>query len=303
MSIQTHESPSVAPNGSQYLRPNRLFIAMAASLLLHAILFFGVTFQFPQPKPDKITSSLEVVLVNNKTQTKPKESKLLAQDNLDGGGNTDDDRRAKTPFPVLPRSKPVINENVAQRKVKQLEQEAKKLMATVSETPRIQQPVEQKSEAGNPQAAIDSTELLLRSLDIARLQAQIDQDHDSYQKRPKRKFVGARTKEYRFARYVEDWRLKVERIGNLNYPEVARKEKLYGSLQLTVGIRADGSLESIEINRSSGEKVLDEAAVNIVKLAGQNGFAPFPPDISQDTDILHITRTWVFAASDMLLSQ
>ena len=276
---------------------------MAVSLVLHAILFFGVTFQFPQPKLDKIASSLEVVLVNNKTLTKPKESKLLAQDNLDGGGNTDDDRRAKTPFPVLPKSKPVINESVAQRKVKQLEQEAKKLMAAVSETPQIQQPIEQKSEAGNPQAAIDSTELLLRSLDIARLRAQVDQDHDSYQKRPKRKFVGARTKEYRFARYVEDWRLKVERIGNLNYPEAARKEKLYGNLQLTVGIRADGSLESIEINRSSGEKVLDEAAVNIVKLAGQNGFAPFPPDISQDTDILHITRTWVFAASDMLLSQ
>jgi len=303
VSTQTSETLSPAPDGSQYLPTNRLFIAMAVSLVLHAILFFGVTFQFPQPKLDKIASSLEVVLVNNKTLTKPKESKLLAQDNLDGGGNTDDDRRAKTPFPVLPKSKPVINESVAQRKVKQLEQEAKKLMAAVSETPQIQQPIEQKSEAGNPQAAIDSTELLLRSLDIARLRAQVDQDHDSYQKRPKRKFVGARTKEYRFARYVEDWRLKVERIGNLNYPEAARKEKLYGNLQLTVGIRADGSLESIEINRSSGEKVLDEAAVNIVKLAGQNGFAPFPPDISQDTDILHITRTWVFAASDMLLSQ
>lgn len=303
MSTQTSETLSPAPDGSQYLPTNRLFIAMAVSLVLHAILFFGVTFQFPQPKLDKIASSLEVVLVNNKTLTKPKESKLLAQDNLDGGGNTDDDRRAKTPFPVLPKSKPVINESVAQRKVKQLEQEAKKLMAAVSETPQIQQPIEQKSEAGNPQTAIDSTELLLRSLDIARLRAQVDQDHDSYQKRPKRKFVGARTKEYRFARYVEDWRLKVERIGNLNYPEAARKEKLYGNLQLTVGIRADGSLESIEINRSSGEKVLDEAAVNIVKLAGQNGFAPFPPDISQDTDILHITRTWVFAASDMLLSQ
>ena len=303
MSTQTSETLSPAPDGSQYLPTNRLFIAMAVSLVLHAILFLGVTFQFPQPKLDKIASSLEVVLVNNKTLTKPKESKLLAQDNLDGGGNTDDDRRAKTPFPVLPKSKPVINESVAQRKVKQLEQEAKKLMAAVSETPHIQQPIEQKSEAGNPQAAIDSTELLLRSLDIARLRAQVDQDHDSYQKRPKRKFVGARTKEYRFARYVEDWRLKVERIGNLNYPEAARKEKLYGNLQLTVGIRADGSLESIEINRSSGEKVLDEAAVNIVKLAGQNGFAPFPPDISQDTDILHITRTWVFAASDMLLSQ
>ncbi|NBQ68754.1 MAG: energy transducer TonB [Nitrosomonadaceae bacterium] len=276
---------------------------MIASLLLHAIVFFGVTFQFPQPKSDKIASSLEVVLVNNKTQTKPKESQLLAQDNLDGGGNTEEDRRAKTPFPVLPRNKPVIAESIAQQKVKQLEQEAKKLMAAVSETPQIELPKEHKNELESKSVAVDSTDLLLRSLDIARLRAQIDQDHDSYQKRPKRKFVGARTKEYRFARYVEDWRIKVERIGNLNYPEAARKEKLYGNLQLTVGIRADGSLESIEINRSSGEKILDEAAVNIVKLAGQNGFAPFPPDISQDTDILHITRTWVFAASDMLLSQ
>ena len=297
-------SPVVIAPRYSYLQTRRLAVAMAASVLLHTVLFFAVTFQFPPAKSDKIASSLEVVLVNNTTRTKPKESQLLAQSNLDGGGNTDDDRRAKTPFPVLPKSKPVINETAAQRKVKQLEQETKKLMAAVSKTPQIkQQPVEQKNEAGNPKATMDPTELLLRSLDIARLRAQVDQDHDSYQKRPKRKFVGARTKEYRFARYVEDWRIKVERIGNLNYPEAARKEKLYGNLQLTVGIRADGSLESIEINRSSGEKVLDEAAVNIVKLAGQNGFAPFPPDISQDTDILHITRTWVFAASDMLFSQ
>lgn len=303
MTIQTLATSPLALAGYQYLQSHRLVAAMIASLLLHAIVFFGVTFQFPQPKSDKIASSLEVVLVNNKTQTKPKESQLLAQDNLDGGGNTEEDRRAKTPFPVLPRNKPVIAESVAQQKVKQLEQEAKKLMAAVSETPQIELPKEHKNESESKSVAVDSTDLLLRSLDIARLRAQIDQDHDSYQKRPKRKFVGARTKEYRFARYVEDWRIKVERIGNLNYPEAARKEKLYGNLQLTVGIRADGSLESIEINRSSGEKILDEAAVNIVKLAGQNGFAPFPPDISQDTDILHITRTWVFAASDMLLSQ
>lgn len=303
MTTQTLATSPLALAGYQYLQSHRLVAAMMASLLLHAIVFFGVTFQFPQPKSDKIASSLEVVLVNNKTQTKPKESQLLAQDNLDGGGNTEEDRRAKTPFPVLPRNKPVIAESVAQQKVKQLEQEAKKLMAAVSETPQIELPKEHKNESESKSVAVDSTDLLLRSLDIARLRAQIDQDHDSYQKRPKRKFVGARTKEYRFARYVEDWRIKVERIGNLNYPEAARKEKLYGNLQLTVGIRADGSLESIEINRSSGEKILDEAAVNIVKLAGQNGFAPFPPDISQDTDILHITRTWVFAASDMLLSQ
>lgn len=276
---------------------------MAVSLLLHLTLLFGVAFQFPQPNFDKIATSLEVVLVNNKTQTQPAKTELLAQDNLDGGGNTDDDRRAKTPFPVLPKSKPLTDDRTTQQKIKQLELEAQELMTVLDNTQQIQQPSAQNNETEKKLITMDAADLLQRSLDIARLSAQIDQDHDNYQKRPKRKFVGARTREYRFARYVEDWRIKVERIGNLNYPEAARKGKLYGNLQLTVSIRSDGSLESIEINRSSGEKILDEAAINIVKLSGQGGFAPFPPDISEDTDILHITRTWVFAPSDRLLSQ
>ena len=171
------------------------------------------------------------------------------------------------------------------------------------ETPREPPPTPHRRVPEQQQLTPDAAELLQRSLDIARLKAQIAEDHEAYQKRPKRRFVGARTTEYRFARYVEDWRLKVERIGNMNYPEEAKRQKLYGNLQLTVGIRADGSLESIGINRSSGIKVLDDAAIRIVRLAGKNGFAPFPPDISRDTDILHITRTWAFARSDTLISQ
>lgn len=308
MAVNTHtpETTQTAARSDPYFQSHRLTIAMGFSLLLHIILFFGVTFEFPKPNFDKIANSLEVVLVNNKTPTKPAKTELLAQENLDGGGNTDEDRRAKTPFPVLPRNKPATDNRAAHQKVKQLEQEAKKLMTAVEDTkliPQLNTPPQIETETENQPITADATELLQRSLDIARLRAQVDQDHDDYQKRPKRKFVGARTKEYRFARYVEDWRIKVERIGNLNYPEAARKGKLYGNLQLTVSIRADGSLEAIEINRSSGEKILDQAAINIVKLSGQNGFAPFPPDISQDTDVLHITRTWVFAPSDTLLSQ
>lgn len=301
---QTQESIPPVPIGRKLFQVNRLTLALVISLLLHTTILFGIAFNFPQPKFDKITASLEVVLVNNKTHTKPKESKLLAQDNLDGGGNTDANRQAKTPLPVLPQSKPVQNERTAQQKIEQLEQETQKLMTAIGKIPQIPEFNAAKNEIeSKPAPATNANELMLRSLDIVRLKAQIDQDYDSYQKRPKRKFIGARTKEYRFARYVEDWRMKVERIGNLNYPEAARKEKLYGNLQLTVGIRSDGSLESIEINRSSGKRILDEAAINIVKLAGQNGFAPFPPDIKKDTDILHITRTWVFASTDMLFSR
>ncbi len=297
---------SALPISTVYFNKYRISAAMVISLLLHMIVLLGLTFQFPALKPNKISTSLEVVLVNKQTPTKPTKTQLLAQDNLDGGGNTDKNRQAKTPFPILPKNKPMSKEAAAQQKVKQLEEESKKLMAAVNKKPEIKHietPQTKPNETPQTEDDIDADELLSRSLDIARLKAQVDQDYDEYQKRPKRKFVGARTKEYRFARYVEDWRIKVERIGNLNYPEEARKGKLYGNLQLTVSIRADGSLEGIEINRSSGKKILDQAAINIVKLSGQNGFAPFPPNISQDTDILHITRTWVFAPSDTLISR
>ena len=106
-----------------------------------------------------------------------------------------------------------------------------------------------------------SNEMMQRTLEAMRLEAQIAKDMDAYQKRPKRKFVGARAEEYRFARYVEDWRLKVERVGNLNYPEAARAKKLYGSLVLTVSIRADGSIENVEVSKPSGKRILDAAAV------------------------------------------
>ena len=147
----------------------------------------------------------------------------------------------------------------------------------------------------------DAIDLMARSLQMAKLQAQIDRDYNAYQSRPKRKNIGARTEEYRFARYVDDWRLKVERVGNLNYPDEERQKKLYGSLRLTVHIKSDGAVEKVDIDRSSGSKILDEAAVRIVQMAGP--YAAFPDDIRRDTDIVGITRTWVFTRSDQLVSE
>lgn len=128
--------------------------------------------------------------------------------------------------------------------------------------------------------------------EIASLEAKIKKDFEAYKKFPRRKFIGARTQESRFAQYIENWRIKLERIGSANYPEEARQNKINGSVQLTVSIRPDGSVDNIEVNRSSGQRILDEAAVRIVKLASP--FDPFPDDIRRDTDILSITRTWHF---------
>jgi TonB family protein len=108
----------------------------------------------------------------------------------------------------------------------------------------------------------------------------------------RKKYVGARANEYRFAVYLDNWLKEIERVGNLNYPEEARRNRIHGSLQLTVGIRADGEVESVVINRSSKSEVLDQAAIRIVRLAAP--FERLPEDIKADTDILYITRTWTF---------
>ena len=236
-----------------------------------------------------------------RSKAKPTKADILAQANLDGGGNTDADRRAKTPLPVLPkdsRATEVTRRHAEGRDARAAgEGAADAAQERAGRAAAQPKPTEATEQSELPTA----NELMQRTLEAMRLEAQIAKDMDAYQKRPKRRFVGARAEEYRFARYVEDWRLKIERVGNLNYPEAARQLKLYGSLLLTVSIRADGSVESVEINRSSGQRVLDAAAVKIVEMSAP--FAPFPPDIRRDTDILHITRTWTFTKGDELRSE
>jgi protein TonB len=270
-------------------------VALAASIALHAFVLFGIGYKLPDPANlARKLMPLEVTLVNSKSKSRPNKADALAQANLDGGGNTREDRHASTPLPTLTDGKQFTPEQ-ASRKVKQLEQESKRMMTQVKSSYSVkQEQVHEKKRASDN----SGRDLVRRSLQIARLEAQIDKDYSAYQKLPRRTHIGARTQEYRFAQYVEDWRIKIERIGNLNYPEDARRNRIFGSLVLTVSIRADGSVESVEINRSSGERILDAAAIRIVKLAAP--FPKLPPDIRKDTDILSITRTWVFTPNNRL---
>jgi protein TonB len=283
---------------------NRRFqITLTASILLHLAALAFVTFTVPDKSKLLNNQPLEVVLVNAKSKAKPTKADVQAQHNLDGGGNTDANRRAKSPLPVLrndPRSSDLAQ---AQRRVEQLEQEARKLMVQSKSRTQVAAAVPQtmpQAQATDAPPTVSEADIQ-RSLHIQRLEAEIAKQQDAYQKRPRREFVGARAQEYRFARYVEDWRVKIERIGELNYPQSARDQKIYGSLLLSVSIKADGSVEKIELRRSSGHKVLDEAAMNIVRLAAP--YAPFPADIARDTDIIDISRTWRFTNSDRLQTE
>lgn len=277
----------------------RIAFAVLFSLGVHAFFLFGVGFTSPAANRlvSKPLQPLEVVLVNSKSKNRPSNADKMAQHNLDGGGNTADERHAKTPLPTLGDGEQFSPEQSA-RRVKQLEQEARRLLTQLKSNYSVSPEKADKQPVSNEASGED---LVQRSLEIARLEAQISKSMDSYEKLPKRKFIGARTQEYRYAQYVEDWRSKVERVGNMNYPQQARDQKIYGKLTLTVSIRADGSLESVEINRSSGQGILDAAAMRIVKLAAPYGI--FPPDIRKETDVLSITRTWIFTSSDQLESE
>lgn len=282
---------------SAYLKTS-LALSMAVSIALHAFALFGIAFVIPEPRSTaNDMQMLQVVLVNSKSKSKPSQADALAQHNLDGGGNTAEDRRAKTSFPTLKDSQRFTPEQLAKH-IAQLEEETKRVMTQLKSDYTVKQPVLKNLKGV---ASTIGEDLMQKSLEIARLEAQISKNNDYYQKLPRRKFIGARTQEYRFAQYIEDWRVKVERIGNLNYPAQARQQKTFGSLKLSVSINSDGSIENIEVNQSSGQRILDAAAVRIVKLAAP--YSPLPPDITKDTDILTITRTWTFTPSDTLESE
>ena len=278
-----------------------LVVSVAVSILLHAVLL-SIHFRFPEALRWKSAHQpLEVVLVNAKAREKPDRAKALAQANLDGGGNTDARQRATSPLPTTSPKDPGRDLADMRRRQRELEAQQQRLLAQARDAKAA---VASGTEGRNPsEEATPRTsgrDMADRSLAMLDLQAQIDKQMRAYQERPRKRNIGANTREYRFAQYEEEWRAKIERIGTLNYPAEARG-KLYGTLQLTVTINPDGTVHSIELNRSSGLKILDTAAHRIVQLAGP--FAAFPESIRKDTDLLSITRTWFFGQGDKVWAE
>lgn len=275
--------------------------AIGLSLALHAALL-SMQFKFPDASRWKSSSApIEVVLVNARTKDRPAKADALAQANLNRGGTVEENRRAKTPLPVTEPRQPGKDLAEAQRRQRSLEAQQAELLAKARDAQgRVPASAERQPEIDNPGEKPSGRDLADLALAAMRLQAQIDRQIDEYQKRPRKKFIGANAAEYRFAQYEEDWRVKIERIGSLNYPPEARG-RVYGNLRLTVSIRPDGNVESIELDRSSGLKVLDAAAFKIVRMA--TPFAVFPPDIRRDTDLLVITRTWFFGQGDKIWTE
>jgi periplasmic protein TonB len=273
-----------------------LTLAFTVSLALHAVLL-SIHFKLPEAISKASERALDVILVNSKSAHKPSDAQARAQANLDGGGNTEQNRIASTPLPSSHNTHDGDSLVNAQRRVAELEALQRQLLTQSKSKQTVNTEKNTRDPQPQAQQTISGADLASSAMAIARLEGQIAQQMDAYNKMPRKKFIGARTEELRYAQYIEDWRQKVERIGNLNYPEAARG-KLYGSLVLTLTVRNDGSLSSVEMVRSSGYKELDEAARRIVQMAAP--YAVFPESIRREFDELVITRTWTFTSSDRL---
>lgn len=261
--------------------------ALGVSLGAHAAV---LAVRFIDAELLRVSSSdtlLEIILVNARGQTPPPKAEALAQANLDGGGANDSGRRT-SPLPSSFEMRDGESLEAARRMVEQLEQEQKELLARLAQGGDTVQPTPQKDlKPSKPDAGSEEQ----TREQLARMQAEIAKLVSDYQKRPRKHHFMPSTSEYRFARYVEDWRARLERIGNEHYPSEARG-KFYGELRMTVVIRKDGVLVESSIDKSSGSAVLDRAARRIVSLASP--YPPFPPELARDTDVLEITRTWIF---------
>jgi len=275
-----------------------LTLAIGASLLLHAMLL-AVRFTPPDFVDKMRERALDVILVNSKGKTRPAKAQAKAQTNLDGGGNTEENVRAKTPLPPSPNTREGTELIEAKRRVVELEAQQQKMMTRLKSEKSVSPDRTRTNPTPAPEPVPSGTDLASSALAIARIEGQIARQIEEYNQRPRKKFIGARVEEYRFAQYVEDWRQKIERIGNLNYPAAARG-RLYGSLVLTVVIKSNGDLDRVEVSRSSGQALLDDAARRIVQMASP--YAAFPESIRRDTDVLEITRTWTFTNADRLRS-
>mgnify|MGYP001354323264 CR=1 FL=1 len=276
-----------------------LGIGITVSLTLHGALLV-THFVVPNVAEMARDKGLDIVLVNARSRFKPTDAQVLAQANLDGGGDTAEDRRAKTPLP--PSQHRVSGDEVMTQKKRasELELQQQQLLTQIRGV-RPQALAQTGQTPSDPQPAKSGFDLVESARAMARLEGEISKSVDEYNKRPRKKEVGLRAKESELAFYLDAFARKIERLGTLNYPEAA-KGKFYGSVMLYIELNLDdGSLREYEIRKSSGNKLIDNAAVKILKMASP--FGPIPKGAMEGYAVLIFARQINFVHGDTVQAQ
>ena len=273
-------SAVAAPPPPQIGDSERLGATFVLSMLLHGILVLGVGFALDDAAP--VLPTLDVILTQTQTPLTPAQADFLAQANNQGGGEHDKSARPRdAQTGIAPQPPPEA------RVITALRSDARTPQAQDTPTP---------TDVPYPQGRAK----VEHDMEMARLAAEIHLRSEAYAKRPKRKFISASTKQYEYAAYMRNWVDRAERVGNLNYPDEARRRHIGGVVVIEVAIRRDGSVENAMVIMSSHVPMLDDAALRIVRLA--EPFAPLPKT-QENIDILHVTRTWQFMPGGELIDR
>ena len=271
-----------------------LLVAIFFAAVLHTLLIFGVSFTDEQP--DKINKSVTITIVNNTAKKAPEKSEFLAQSNQIGAGKKA--QKAEPPAQILAGQGESLKKKVHKSTEKSKPVPAKKII-NQQKSPTKVAAVEKSTTTAQKSLPQISTEALVKQ--IAQLGAQIRYSQQSSEL-SRIKFVNSvSAHKFKAALYITDWQRKVERTGNMNYPEVVRKKNFSGFLKMDVGIKHDGSIYSIRISKSSGDKAVDDAAKRIVRMSAP--FAPLPEDLRKELDVLVITRIWQFSDESGMTSR
>jgi protein TonB len=301
--MNTAALPPIAMGPVPVRESERVSFTLFISLVLHMVFILGVG--FTAIKNNSIPPTLEITLAQHASLDEPEDADFLAAHNQQASGTLDQakeltsdsqadfaDQRINQVEPI-----PTVQTTVQEKR------EQKQVVSTTSKQKEhsVEQPEELNKEEPEATKAQKHT-VIDYTAELASLQAKLDRQRQQFAKRPRVKtLTAAAAKSAVDAEYLYRWQEKIEMLGNLNYPEEARRKKLYGNLRLLVTLRPTGDVTKIELLKSSGHIVLDQAAMRIVRMAAP--FPPFPEQLRKEVDQLEIIRTWRFEKGDILSTE
>ena len=276
---------------------DRLGMTLFLTAVFHGIVILGVTFSISHPSDSESLPTLDVILVQTQKPTDAEDADYLAQVSQQGGGVSEEATRPTDLFtaPSLSKNPGIAMMTAQQQQSRQQQKEKVALLHQEDSTHSIST---DDSKQTPDDITLSDKQNDQQSEKLARLAQELSTQIEHLAKKTRTKFLNSSTREFVPATYMRQWINRVERIGNLNYPDQARREHLSGTLILDVVINADGELVKTDLRQSSGHQLLDDAAKRIVKLAAP--YPPFPPELREETDIIHITRSWEFLSSNSL---
>jgi len=270
---------------------DRFGMTFFLATIFHGMVILGVTFSVSPPADSKTAPALDIILVQTKSPDEDEKADYLAQVSQKGGGNAEQKARPREQFsaPTLSDKPGIAKQTSIQQVQKQKHNEQLALLTQKDAEFAIN--TEKNPEKAEDDTTVDKTNAS-QNTQTARLAAEISHTLEQQASIERTKYLNSSTKAFGPAKYMRQWIDRVERVGNLNYPDQARRKKLSGTLILDVVINADGELVKTDLRQSSGHQVLDDAAKRIVKLAAP--YSAFPKNLRAETDVIHITRSWEF---------